>query len=216
MSDYPPIIYKKHTFLSALVMGLSAITISILICGTVLIIYGSMFMSDKSDSLFALVGEAIKGLPKLQEALPSALTDVLDDRRDPNYASELDIVASMTNAPDQMGMMRTKIEIVNKGTKAVSLLCLRVVVLGPHDEILAESNEWAATPISAEQAWRGPILPGSHRYFLSSHCALPVSLGQALNIEIEITDLRVWSPREKSPLIEKPVIDSNSVGSVAK
>jgi hypothetical protein len=209
MGDYPTITYKKHTFLSSLVMGLSAITITILICCTVLIIYGSMFVGDRSEKLISLLGDSIGGLPELREALPPALADVLDDRRQPDYAAELDILASMIQTSDPNKMMLTKIEIFNKGSEVISLLCLRLVVFGPNDEILIESNEWAATPIAAEQSWRGPLMPGSHRYFLSSHRALPVPPGDKLKTKIEITDLRIWNPPEKDTLIEEQALNDS-------
>lgn len=202
MSDYPKITYKKHTFLSSVAMGLSALAITIIISCTVVIIYGIHFAGDRSEKLVSLVGDAVGGLPELRQALPPALADVLDDRRQPDYAAELDISARTALTPDQHRSGRTKIEVVNKGSEIVSLLCLRIVVFGSNGEILSESNEWAATPIAADQPWRGPLMPGSHRYFVSSRRALGVFLGEQLKTEVEITDLRVWNRPEEGPLIE--------------
>jgi len=206
MSDYPKVTYKKHTFLSSLAMGLSAVVITIIISCTVVIIYGIHFAGDRSEKLVSLVGDAIGGLPELRQALPPALADVLDDRRQPEYAGELDISATTALTPDQHRSVRTKIEVVNKGSEIVSLLCLRIVVFGSNGEILSESNEWAATPIAADHDWRGPLMPGSHRYFVSSRRALGVFLGDELKTEVEITDLRVWNRPEQGPLIEDRVL----------
>ena len=128
MSDYPKITYKKHTFLSSVAMGLSALAITIIICCTVVVIYGIHFAGDRSEKLVSLVGDAIGGLPELRQALPPALADVLDDRRQPDYAAELDISAETTFVPDQDRRVRTKIEVVNEGSEIVSLLCLRIGV----------------------------------------------------------------------------------------
>ncbi len=207
MSNYPKVTYKRHTFLSSLAMGLSAIVITIVISCTVVIIYGVHFAGDRSEKLVSLVGDAIGELPDLREALPPALADVLDDRRDPGYVADLDITAVTALTPDQHRTVRTKIEVVNEGSEIVSLLSLRIVVFGSDGQILSESNEWAATPIAADHEWRGPLMPGSHRYFVSRRCALPVFLGDELRTEVEITDLRVWNgPAEGSPLIEDTVL----------
>ena len=206
MSDYPKVTYKKHTFLSSLAMGLSAVVITIIISCTVVIIYGIHFAGDRSEKLVSLVGDAVGGLPELRQALPPALADVLDDRRQPGYAAELDLSATTALTSDQHRSVRTRIEIVNEGSEIVSLLCLRIVVFGSNGEILSESNEWAATPIAADHDWRGPLMPGSHRYFVSSRRALPVFLGDELRTEVEITDLRVWNRPEQGPLIEDRVL----------
>ena len=202
MNDYPRVTYKRHTFLSSLAMGISAVVITIIISCTVVIIYGIHFAGERSEKLVSLVGDAVGGLPELREALPPALADVLDDRRDPGYVAELDISAVTALTTDQHRTVRTKIEVVNNGDEIVSLLCLRIVVFGPSGRILSESNEWAATPIAADHDWRGPLMPDSHRYFVSSRRPLPVYLGDELRTEVEITDLRVWNGPGENPLFE--------------
>jgi hypothetical protein len=208
MSDYPKITYKKHTFLSSVAMGLSAIVITIIISCTVLVIYGIHFAGERSEKLVSLATDAVEALPELREALPPALADVLDDSRQPEYAGELEISATTAPAPDQHGSVRTKIEVVNKGSEIVSLLCLRIVVFGPHGQILSESNEWAATPIAADHDWRGLLMPGSHRHFVSQrHRRAPqVFIGDELKTEVEITDLRVWNRPKETPLLEDRVL----------
>ena len=193
MSDFPQVIYKKHTFLSALAMGVSAIIIAFIVSCTVVIIYGMNFAGDKSEEVVSLVEEAIRGLPQLRESLPPALADILDDRRQPDYSTQLDITASTTLRPEDKGTVKTTIEIVNRGGEVVSLLSLRVVVLTSLNEIITESNEWAATPIAADDNWRGPLLPGSRRYFVTSQKGLPVFSADELKTEVEITDIRIWN-----------------------
>ena len=203
MNDFPQIIYKRHTFLSALAMGLSAIIIAFIVSCTVVIIYGMNFAGDKSEEVVSLVEQAIKGLPDLQESLPPVLADMLDDSRQPDYSTQLDITASTTLLPADKGTVKTTIEIVNKGSEVVSLLSLRVVVLTSLNEIIAESNEWGATPIAADHDnWRGPLMPGSRRYFVTSRGGLPVFSADELRTEVEITDIRIWNS-EKGSWFEK-------------
>jgi len=211
MNDFPQIIYKRHTFLSALAMGVSAIIIAFIISCTVVIIYGMNFAGDKSEEIVSLAEEAIRGLPKLQESLPPVLADMLNDRRQPDYSTQLTITPSTTLLPNDNGTVKTTIEIVNNGKEVVSLLSLRVVVLTSRNEIITESNEWAATPIAADHDWRGPLMPGSRRYFVTSRRALPVFSADDLKTEVEITDIRIWNSEKgtwfenrKSPEPELP------------
>jgi len=193
MNDYPRLIYKRHTFLSALAMGFSAIIIAFIVSCTVVIIYGMHFVGDKTEEVVALAEAAIRGLPELQESLPPALADMLNDRRQPDYSSQLSITPSTTLLPNDNGRVRTTIEIVNNGNEVVSLLSLRVVVLTSRNEIITESNEWAATPIAADDEWRGPLMPGSRRRFVTSHRGRPIFYADELKTEVEITDIRIWN-----------------------
>jgi hypothetical protein len=201
MSDYPHITYKRHTFLSALVMGLCAVTITIILSGTALIIYSIHFVGDKSENVIVpLVKDAMQGLPVLQKSLPPALADLMNDRRLPDYRSQLEIGAKTFVQEDRHGRMRTEITVTNKGQEVVTLLSLRLVIFDPQGDILDESNEWAATPIEADEDWRGPILPGSTRYFaVSHHGESSQSALDNLKTEIEVTDIRVWNGNKEIP-----------------
>ena len=210
MSDYPRITYKRHTFLSALVMGLCALAITIILSGTAMVLYGMHFVGDKSEKIVtSLVEDAIRGLPVLQKSLPPVLGDLLDDRRLPDYCDQLDIHARTFVQDDQQGRMRTEIKVTNNGEEVVSLLSLRIVILDSRDEILGESNEWAATPIAADEDWRGPIMPGSNRHFFVSHYRRSPNLYlEDLKTEIEITDVRVWNSEKEAPLIENTALSA--------
>ena len=215
MNDFPQIIYKRHTFLSALAMGLSAIIIAFIVSCTVVIIYGMNFAGEKSEELVSIAEEAIRGLPKLQESLPPVLADVLNDRRQPDYSAQLTITPNTIFLPNDNGTVKTTIEIVNNGKEVVSLLSLRVVVLTSRNEIIAESNEWAATPIAADHDWRGPLMPGSRRFFATSRRGLAASSADELKTQVEITDIRIWNS-EKGTWLESRLsseakkTDSNS------
>lgn len=201
MSDYPKITYKKHTFLSALALGLSALAITFIVCCTVIVIYGMHFAGDRAEKLVTLMQGAVENLPKLQQALPPALSDMIDDRRQPDYASQLQISANTMPSPDEHGRIRTDVKVVNNGKDVVSLLSLRVVVLGPNGEVVCESNQWAATPLAADDDWRGPLMPGSQRYFTCDERGFSTSVVGDLKTEVEVTDIRLWKGDKETPLV---------------
>ena len=201
MNDYPQVTYKKHTFLSALAMGFSAVLITLIISCTVVIIYSIHFAGDKSEQIISLAEDAVRGLPELQKSLPPVLADVLNDRRQPEYCKQLEITANTTLLQDRHGMLRTAVQVVNNGQEVVSLLSLRVVVLNEDNEILTESNEWAATPFAAEDEWRGPLMPGSSRHFTSYQGRrFPFSSINNIKTEVEITDIRIWNGKKDSSI----------------
>ena len=208
MSDYPRITYKRHTFFSALVMGLCALLITIILSGTAIVLYGMHFVGDKSEKIVtSLIEDAVQGLPVLQESLPPVLGDILDDRRLPDYCDQLDIRARTTVQDEQRGRIRTEIKVTNNGSEVVSLLSLRVIILDSQEEIVGESNQWAATPIAADDDWRGPILPGASRRFAVSHFRRSADLYlEDLTTEVEITDVRVWNDSRDTPLIENTAL----------
>ncbi|MEK7994265.1 MAG: hypothetical protein AAB403_10725, partial [Planctomycetota bacterium] len=193
VGDYPKITYRKHTFLSALALGVSAIAIALIVSCTVVIIYGMHFAGEKSEQLVSLVEDAVRGLPTLQKSLPPVFADMLDDHRQPDYSSQLEITAKTAPVPEQSGRIRTSVTVVNNGREVVSLLSLRVVVLDAAGEIVGESNEWAATPFATEDDWPGPMLPGARRYFSCLHNGPRAVSTDALKTEVEITDIRIWS-----------------------
>lgn len=198
VGDYPKITYRKHTFLSALALGASAIAIALIVSCTVVIIYGMHFAGEKSEQLVALVEDAVRGLPNLQKSLPPVFADMLDDHRQPDYSSQLEITAKTAPMPEQGGRVRTSVTVVNNGQEVVSLLSLRIVVLNGAGEIVDESNEWAATPFAADGDWRGPILPGAHRYFSCFHNGPRAFSMDDLKTEVEITDIRLWGGAEST------------------
>jgi hypothetical protein len=214
MAEYPQITYRKHTFLSALVTGLSALAITLVISCTVVVIYGMNFAGNQSEKLVSLVEGAVRGLPELQESLPPVFADMLNDRRQPDYATQLEITANTTLLPERDGRVRTAVKVVNNGEEVVSLLSLRIVVLNANNEILTESNEWAATPFAAEHDWRGPLMPGYDRYFASSHSgAFPVSSLNDLRTEVEITDIRIWNSQKETLVIDEVSSETETLAS---
>lgn len=194
MSDPSYITLRKHTFLSSAALGFSAIIVTLLVSCTVLLLYTVHLASDKSEQVITLAQSALKGLPELTHSLPPALADMLDDHRRPDYCKELTVSAKVVSAPDAHGRVRTTVEVVNNGTEVVSLLSLRILVLDEHNQLLCESQEWAATPFAADDGWRGPIMPGSRRHFVCYRsCGRNVDSLTDLSTEVEVTELRVWN-----------------------
>ncbi len=201
MSDCPQITYKKRSFLSSMALGLSALAITVIISGAVVVVYGMNFIAERSDKIVATVGSAISGLPELQKSLPPVLADILDDRRGPEYRDKIQINARIDPLADHGGRMRTVVEVANKGNEIVTLLSLRITVFDAHNEVIAESNEWAATPIAADRDWRGPLMPGSDRHFVAyPHKVFHTSSLDNLRTKVEITDVRIWNRPDETAL----------------
>jgi len=201
MSDPSYIMIRKHSFLSSAALGFSAIVITLMVTCTAVLLYTVHLASDKSERVITLAQSAIRGLPELTHSLPPALADMLDDHCRPDYCKELTISAQATSQPDAHGRVRTTVEVVNNGPEVVSLLSLRILILDGQNQPLCESQEWAATPLAADQGWRGPIMPGSRRHFVCyRQCGSGVDSMDDLNTEIEITELRVWNnPKDGTP-----------------
>jgi len=217
MSQPSYITFRRHTFLSSLAMGLSAIVVTLLITGAVVALYVVHLASEKSEVVLSLAKDAVHGLPEFTKSLPPALSDMLDDRREPKYTQQLAISAKVVSQPDEHGRIRTEVEIVNNGDAVVSLLSLRIALLDNQEQLFCESQEWAATPVAADDGWRGPILPGSKRHIVChAGCPWGASPTSPLNAQIEITELRVWndtkgqdSPAETTAAVEPADLGPN-------
>jgi len=209
MSDQSPIILKKRTFLSSLALGLSSLCITLVICCTVLILYGIHFAGEKTDRVISLAETAVQGLPALRASLPPAVADMLNDQRRPDYSQNLAITAQLTGQPGADGITRIGIEIVNNGDEVVSLLALRVIVVDEHGQLLSERQTWAATPLAVEHDWRGPIMPGSRRYFVCRGSHLHgISPLDNLRTEVEINELRIWTGPSQNSIPDTALLGS--------
>jgi hypothetical protein len=168
--------------------------------GTVILLYGVHLAGAKSERVITLAQSAIRGLPEFTESLPPALSDMLDDRREPDYAHSLTITTKPTSTPGSHDAIRTAIEVVNNGKEVVSLLGLRLTTFDAQGRLLSESQEWAATPVATDGGLRGPIMPGSRRYFVSSrYCPRDLDSADDVKTEVEITELRLWNGPQNAP-----------------
>ncbi len=198
-TEYPKIVYKKHTFFSTLIMGLVLLIITLVISVTVLIIYGMNFVGERSESIITVAENAVRGLPAFQESLPPVLADMLNDHREPEYRDKLEITVEPSILTYNRNQVGSSVKVVNKGPDVVTLLSLRVVVLDLNGRILNESNEWVVTPFTIEDDWPGPLLPGSERYISTSHRTVyPELSADNLKVQAEITDIRIWNGQKNA------------------
>lgn len=189
----PEIVHTRRSFASSFVLAGSFVLVALIGSVTAVGIYGLNIVDRKTGNIFEFVEEAMLSLPEIAEALPPVLADLINDQRRPEYADQLDISVKLAATRSSSGV-RPMVVVRNLGDQIVSLLSMRVVVLNDRDELVAEFNEWAATPIAADHDWRGPLLPGATRHFATSHRFVgKKSKAENLRVEFEITDVRVWN-----------------------
>ncbi len=194
------IVFRRHTFLSAVAFGFSAIVIAIIVSCTVILLYGVHLAGEKSERVITLAQSAIRGLPEFTDSLPPVFSDMLNDRRQPDYSGSLAITAKLVPGPDSDDGARTAIEVINNGDEVVSVLSLRIIMLDKEGRLLRESHEWAATPFATDGEWRGPIMPGSRRYFTGSrYYTRDMNSLADVKTEVEITELRLWNGPQEPP-----------------
>ena len=192
--QYPQVVHKKHSFFSMAVLGLSAVTVTLLACVTMITMYGLRIVDSKTGDIFEFAEQTVHSLPELIDALPPILADVVNDVRSPEYLEQIDVSVHLTDGAHSRRGPFAVVTVHNRGDKVVSLMSMRIVVSNKHGEPIAEVNEWAATPIAADHDWRGPLLPGSERRFSVSswHLGKHASAGN-LTVGYEVTDVRVWN-----------------------
>jgi hypothetical protein len=200
MSTMPAVIVRKGGFLAPLFYGLFGFLSAVVVCATLLGVYGLHIADTTTDSLFAIGGQVISGLPQWQQALPPMLAEALDDRRAPDYRGQIDVVVETVPARDKRGRALTLIEVTNNGPETVTVLALNVVLEDEDGVPVQESRSYAATPIVIdEDDWRGPLLPGSTRKF--TQCCYH---GAGLRPAVEVAELRVWNGPRAEEDIEGP------------
>ncbi|NOT00331.1 MAG: hypothetical protein HOP29_06855 [Phycisphaerales bacterium] len=193
---------RTRSFFSTLVIGVTCVITTAIVCASAATLYGMRIVERNADNLFAFAGTSLDRLPELAESLPPALADLLADRRTPEYVDQLDVAVSLAESPHGSGRLSPLIQVRNRGDQVVSLLSLRVVIVDEEGRPVAENNEWAATPLAADDDWRGPLLPGSTRSFTADGCRVRSGWHDGvLRAEAEITDVRTWNgttPTESS------------------
>jgi len=191
--------YPKHTFLSSFVSGLSCIIVTLIICITIIIIYGIHMTGKKSQEFVTLMQNTIQDLPAIQESLPPVVSDILNNKREVEYRDQIEInTKPIVNQQD--GRLGASVTILNKGPKVVSLMSLRIVVLNNNDDVLSEINEWVVTPVAGKDNWPGLLMPNSQRY-LSSFGQSPSYTTNIndLKTRVEITEIRTWNEEASAP-----------------
>lgn len=189
---------KTRSFFSTLVVGLTCVLTTAIVCASAATIYGMRIVERNADNLFAFAGTSLAELPELARSLPPALADLLADRRTPGYVEQLDVSVSMAESPRGSGRLSPVIQVRNRGDQVVSLLSMRVTIVDEEGRPVAENNEWAATPLAADDDWRGPLLPGSTRSFAADGCRVRSGWYDGeLRAQAEITDVRTWDGTDR-------------------
>ncbi len=188
MYDGDTIFVRRHGFLSALVLGVFGTIAIVVVCATAVGLYGLYIVDDKIEDLVAVSPEMVEALTDWQKALPPALADALDDRRDPSYRQHVEATVELLSGAGSRARTPV-IEVINQGERVITLLSLRVALEDDDGIPIKELTSYAATPIAIDSDWRGPLLPGSKRRFL-----VPISRGgrDVAMASLEITELRVW------------------------
>ena len=203
------VVRKRMSFLSVLVLSVTAIIVTIILSASGIAIYGLGILDAKTDSLTGLVGEAVRSLPEIRKALPPALSDAINDERRPGYRDQLDVSVRLVGA-DRNGYRRTVVEVTNRGDELVSLLSMRVVGLDGDGDPVFERNTLVATPIQIDDDWRGPLLPHETRRFSIRHSSR--RYGVPVEVTYEITDVRVWRGNTEAESVETVAGDAQNQG----
>ena len=182
------------------IFGVGAVGIA---SGTAVVLYAMNIIDTKAARALGFAETAfhttLSGLPDLLESLPPVISDLLNDRRAPEYAAKLDIDVRFV-ADERSGRIRPVMTITNNGDQVVSMLAVRVAALGAERLPIREWTEVVATPIAIDDDWRGPLMPGATRYVVLSSGWRGISIEKVAEItgSVEISDVRLWRPSEDS------------------
>lgn len=201
-NEYRDVAPRPRSFLATLAWGVSMAVVALILSLAGIIVYGMNIADRKTDTLVGLTEAGLRHLPELRRSLPPALADMLNDERMPDYRDQLEVTARLARVPSRRECpnrgerepIRPVIQVRNHGKEVVSLLSMRVTVLNEDNVPIAESNEWAATPLAIDKDWCGPLLPGAAACVVSGH-PLPGQQGalEKCRVEATITDVRVWN-----------------------
>lgn len=200
MQTQPSVIVRKSSFLAATASGIFGTLMTLIVCGTGLGGY-AIHIADKR---FGQAFEQLSSDPqKWRDALPAALSESLDDRREPGYRDALKITTRLVESPDREGPAAF-VEVRNNGPETVTLLSLHGTVESADGVPAYEFNASAATPFAFAGCrsncgtagagdWRGPLLPGATRKLL-----IRVDAPSGAAVACEVADVRVWNRKAVS------------------
>lgn len=209
MNSGPSVIVNKAGFLSSLARGLFGTIIAVVICASAVGIYGMRLVDRNVDVLRAAITDTVpelvstlpdmlSAMPDLMAAAPPVLADAMNDRRAPEYRTELLTSARLVPRYEDGETWAVVIEIVNQGQEVVSLHSLRLTLEDARQVPVQAYMVVTATPLAIDECaeLRGPLLPGetrriAQRVYVSNGGLTPV---------LETTELRIWNgPREAAP-----------------
>lgn len=163
---------------------------------TTVVLYTMRIADSNAAKLLHFAGNTVDGLPELLKSLPPALADVLNDRRAPEYVSNIDVKVKFIN-DEAGGVLRPVVTVTNKGTEVVSMLALHVAAMDENGTPRGDWTEVVATPLTIDDDWRGPLMPGNTRHVVLSGSRSLAGKSEALVAVAEIGDVRVWEAEAK-------------------
>lgn len=181
--------------LTAVFLGIWIVGAVAIASGTAIVLYGMRVVDTNASGLLKFVDNTVDGLPDLIDSLPPALSDMLHDRRAPEYIDQI-AVSVHFNTGGRSGGLYPAVTITNNSDKVISLLGLRVAALSPSKVPVRDWGKVVATPIPLDDdAWPGPLMPGQTRHIvMSSWRTVPVDQANNITSAFEISELRVWEP----------------------
>ena len=202
MSTMPAVVVRKGGFLSSLFSGLFGFLIATVVCASGLGFYALHIVDTKVDGLFTITSDVISGLPEWHRNLPPLLSELLDDRRAPEYRKQIDVAVQTLPCPEDPAREVTVVSVANKGSETITVLALNVVLENADGVPVSERRVYAASPITVdEDEWRGPLLPGdSRRFIVGLHGHFRVDRVGDLEPSVGVSELRIWNgPRDQQP-----------------
>ncbi len=163
---------------------------------TTVVLYTMRIVDHKASSILQFADHTVTGLPELLKSLPPALADMLHDRRAPEYAGKLDVNVKFIN--DEDAGLQPVLTIKNTGDEVVSMLALRVAALDANGTPRRDWTEVVATPLSVDNDWRGPLMPGETRYVVLHGSRSLGRKAESMVAVAEIGDVRVWDRESKT------------------
>lgn len=189
MSSAPAVVVKKGGAFSALFYGIAMILTTGIISASALGLYGLRIFDRQFEALGEAGQRLAEALPHWQETLPPVLADALNDRRAPEYVSNLETRARLIEGTSN-GRRRVLVEVTNRGDEAVSLLTLNLVLQDAGGVPLRDLRTFVATPLALrDPQLRGPLYPGMQRRYVEW-----VDADEAESVVAEIVQLRVFNP----------------------
>lgn len=186
-------------FLSSLVYGVCGVIGVAIVSAVGVGVYG-MNMVDRTFNDVLAAGSGLWGsLPEIRESLPPIMSDVLDDRRAPEYREHLKVAATVVPSQDTEGEATIVVEAINSGSEMITLLAVRVNLEDRTGQLVRSETAYIATPFAVEGEWAGPILPGSTRQHAIRLWRCPPDLVP----QVEICDIRVWT-KQAAEAVSQP------------
>lgn len=189
MNPNGPVYVKRTSFLSALVYGVFGFLTTVVLCASGVGVYALHIADGRAGDLLGIGESILAGWPDWQNALPPALTDAIQDRRAPDYLSQMDVSVSIE--PHEDGRYaRAIVEVTNNGPETVTMMALNVSFENENHTPLSDFVSYAATPFAIDDGdWRGPLLPGSTRRYGRT---IRHANANDLTAVVEVSELRIW------------------------